>query len=165
MQDTWGGWGHMHGWDNGYGAEVASGWYGRGPGMMGGFDMSGGAYGMMPFLPQNLTAEQAKQASKRQSEAEESSRKLAQQFLEAQAQMNSLYASEKRDWNAIRSAARTVTELQCQQIGTGLEIQQKIDSMLTDSQRQKIKQAWRGYGWQGEVAEYSEQAPCHRADT
>lgn len=43
----------MHGCDNGYGVEVSSGWYGRGPGMMGGFGMSGGAYRMMPFLPQN----------------------------------------------------------------------------------------------------------------
>lgn len=63
--------------------------------------------------------------------------------------MNSLYSSEKRDWNAIRSAASTLTELQRQQIETGLEIQQKIDSMLTDSQRQEMKRAWRGYGWQG----------------
>ena len=164
---AWGGWGHMGGWDNGYGSEVAPGWYGHGPGMtgrgdsgygwgagryggmMGGFEIPGGAYGMMPKWPQNLTAEQAKQASQIQSEAEERYRKLAQQILDAQSRMNSLYASEKRDWTAIRSAAKTVVELQRQQFESALEIQQKIDSMLTDSQRQEMARALRGYGWQG----------------
>jgi len=28
-------------------------------------------------------------------------------------------------------------------------MQQKIDGLLTDSQRQEMARAWRGYGWMG----------------
>ncbi|MFA6901765.1 MAG: hypothetical protein WC236_01650 [Gallionellaceae bacterium] len=160
--DTFGGRmnGPGYGWGYGYQDEVGPGYidpgetlYGRGAGrydgMRGPYAMPGGAYGSMPLLPQNLTVEQDKQISKIQSEAEERNRKLTQQYLDAQAQMNKLYASEKRDWNAIRSAARAVVDLQRQKSDSNVEVQQKIDALLTDTQRHELMRAWHGYGWQG----------------
>ena len=72
-----------------------------------------------------------------------------QQRQEAQARLNRLYAGEKRDWDAIRTAARTVFDLQRQQMEAAIDTRQKIDGLLTDSQRRQMAHFWRSHGWQG----------------
>ena len=137
-----GGWGHMGGWDKGYRSEVAPGWHGMGPGL------SGGAAGMTPWLPQNMTEEQSKKASQLLGDAEKTNRSQMQQRWDAQARLKNLYTAEKRDWNAIRSASAALSELQSQELKMAIDMQQKIDGLLSDSQRREISRAWRGYGWQ-----------------
>ena len=161
------GWGHMGGWGDRYSTDGDSGWHGYGWGMMGDADtgfgrgmgypremmgrygLSGGAYGMMPFLPQNLTDEQAKKIGPLQSEAEKSNLNLLQQRKVLQSRLQSLYASDKRDWDAIRSSVKELTDLQRKQMDAAIEMQQKIDGLLTDNQRQEMMRSWRNDGLQG----------------
>lgn len=159
----WHGWGRMGAWDmdRDYRGDGAPAWYGMGPGMMGsthggmmmgmGFGMRGrgGDYAMVPGWLPDLTSEQAEKISQLQAELARRNLGLMQQRWEAQARLNRLYASEKRDWNAIRAATRTVFDLQRQQMDAALDMQQKIDGLLTDSQRQQLARAWRSHGWMG----------------
>lgn len=159
----WHGWGRMGGWDDdGYRRDGASGWHGMGPGMMGqygmgmpgldagiGFGMAGGGSAMMHWRLPDLTSEQVRKIGQLQSDSEERHRSLMQQRWEAQARLNRLYAAEKRDWSAILSASRALFDLQRQQLDAAIDVQQKIDGLLTDSQRQAMARAWRGYGWMG----------------
>ncbi|HQS58758.1 MAG: hypothetical protein B7Y56_10740 [Gallionellales bacterium 35-53-114] len=159
------GWGHMGGWQGNYSEEGASNWRGYGPGMMGGaetgygwgmgnshgfmgrYGQSGDADGMMPGWPRNLTQEQAKKIGPLQSEAEKAQLNLRQQSRELQSRLDSLYASDKRDWNAIRAGVKALSDLQRQQMDAAIEMQQKMDGLLTDNQRQEVARAWHGQGW------------------
>lgn len=158
------GWGHMRGWS---GDDDTRGWHGYGRGMTGeagsdygwgmgssqgmrgqyGFD--GGEFGMMAFMPKNMTVEQAKKLAPLQSEAEKSQLNSQQLRRDLQSHLSSLYASDKRDWNAIRETGITLSNLQRKQMDTSIEIQQKIDGLLSDNQRQEMMRSWRNNGWQG----------------
>ena len=148
----WHGWGRMGAWemdrdDRGGGPHA---WYGMGPGMMGfGMRGPGGDYAMMLRLLPDLTPEQAGKIDQLQAELIRRNLGLMQQRREAQASLNRLYASEKRDWNAIRAASRTVFDLQRQQMEAAIDMQQKIDGLLTESQRRQVARAWRSHGWLG----------------
>ncbi len=157
------GWGPMGGgWDEGYRSDAAPGWYGMGPGMMGRWGtgraygmmgpdgmsgMAGGAYAMLPWLLTDLTPEQAQKIGGLLNAPD--TRRLMQLRWEAQAGLARLYMAEKRDWNALRAAAMAVSDLQRQQLEAALETQQKVDALLTDSQRQAVARAQRSYGWMG----------------
>ncbi|KAB2311473.1 periplasmic heavy metal sensor [Betaproteobacteria bacterium SCN2] len=141
--------GRMGGWapDDGRYAERNYGMMGpfggTGPGMA--FGMPG--YGMMPRALPELTPEQSQQIEQLQAEQFERSRTLMQQAWQAQAQLNELYGTDKRDWNAIRAASQALFALQRQQMDVAIELQQKIDGLLTDEQRKLMARAWHGYGW------------------
>lgn len=171
------GWGHMGNWGEGgyrgegYRGDVGPGWRGMGPGMMGrggygpGWGMMGGAYGApgmgygmgmsggfdgaMPWALPDLTPEQVQKISALHNDAQSAPRALAQQLWAAQASLSRLYAADKRDWNAIRAAAKTVHDLQGKHIDAAIDLQQKIDALLTDSQRQAMARAQRSLGWTG----------------
>lgn len=146
----WHGWGRMGAWEMDRGDRGAGphAWHGMGPGMMG-FGMwgHGGDYATMLRLLTDLTPEQAEKIDPLQAELTRRNLDLMQQRREAQARLNQLYASEKRDWDAIRAAARTVFDLQHQQMEAAIDTQQKIDDLLTDSQRRQMTDAWRNHGW------------------
>jgi Spy/CpxP family protein refolding chaperone len=151
------GWGRMGAWDDGYRTDGGQGRYGMGPGMMGGaapgqgwgmgrhHGMMGrhGAWmpemgaGMMGFgmAPPNLTSEQVQKIDQLQQEARAHNRSLAQQLWAAQDALNRLHMNEKRDWDAIRAASQKLFDLQRQQLDVAIDLQQKIDGVLTDSQR------------------------------
>lgn len=165
------GWGRMGAWDDDYRADGGQGWYGMGPGMMGGavpghawgtgrFPGMMGQYGvgipgmgagMMGFgmAPPDMTSEQVQKIGQLQQEALARNRSLAQQLWAAQDTLNRLYMSEKRDWDAIRVAAQKLFDLQRQQLDAAIDMQQKIDGLLTDSQRRDMARSWRGDGWMG----------------
>lgn len=146
MQPGW-----MGGWapDDGRYAERNYGMMGpfggTGPGMA--FGMPG--YGMMPRALPELTPEQSRQIEQLQAEQFERSRTLMQQAWQVQAQLNELYVTDKRDWKAIRAASQALFALQRQQMDVAIELQQKIDGLLTDEQRKLMARAWHGYGWMG----------------
>ena len=161
------GWSHMGGWGDRYSEEDSRGWrgYGRGMtgdadagygwgmgsphGMMGQYGFAGGEYGVMPFLPQNLTTDQAKKLVPLQSENEKSQLNLQQQRRELLFRLNSLYENDKRDWNAIRETGKALSDLQRKQMDAVIEMQQKIDGLLSDNQRQAMMRSWRDFGRQG----------------
>jgi P pilus assembly/Cpx signaling pathway, periplasmic inhibitor/zinc-resistance associated protein len=143
MAPGWGsGWQGDDGWGRSYGM---MGPYGGMPGM--GFGMPG--YGTMPGALPELTPAQSRQLAQLQAEQFERSRALIQQMWQAQARLNELYAADKRDWDAIRDATQKIFELQRQQHESALELQRKIDGVLTDAQRQALARSQRGYGWMG----------------
>lgn len=159
----WHGWGDRWRYEGGSypaypsrGWRAEGGWGGRNDGMMGpyggtmpgmGFGMPG--YPMMPWSLPGLTPEQSGQIGKLQAEQIERSRAPMQQMWETQARLNELYAADPRDWNAIRNAAQKLFDLQRQQHESAIELQQKIDGLLTDAQRQEMARPQRGYGWMG----------------
>lgn len=150
---SWHGWSHMGGWDGRNSTGGIHGWSGMLPWTMDGAPMGhdrwmANPYSMVPFLPQNLTEEQAKKFNQLHDEAASVNRSLMQQRWEVQTRLGTLYASEKRDWNAIRAAALALSDLQRQQTETIINMQQKVDGMLTAEQRQQLSSAWRSDGWQ-----------------
>ncbi len=165
----WHDWGRMGGWSNDSRLQRPYGGYGMSPSMMEGlpFGMKGqmgpggmhgmgmgygtmdGNYPCMQNQLPDLTSEQSQKLSQLQQETLARNSTLAQQLWAAQDKLNLLKMSEKRDWNAIRAASKQVFELQRQQHDSALDMQQKIDGLLTDSQRQKWARSWRGYGWMG----------------
>lgn len=158
----WHGWNRMGAWHDDYRAGGAPGWRGMGPGMMGayggmmpgmgagmGFGMPGMSGAMMIWLPPDLTPEQTGAIGKLQAESAQRSLDIMRQHWEAQARLNELYAAERRDWNAIRAASLKLFELQRQQLDASIDMQQKTEGLLTDSQRRQMARDWRGYGWMG----------------
>ncbi|OZA29410.1 MAG: hypothetical protein B7X93_05965 [Hydrogenophilales bacterium 17-61-9] len=174
----WQGWGRMGGWDNSHRLDGSFGGYATGRGMTGGtahgqgwgmdmpyammgqdgmggmgagmgFGMPGGGFAMMPWQLPRLTPEQEQKISPLWRDSAERNFSLMQQRREAQARLSGLYATGKRDWNAIRAASQQVFELQRRQHDAAIDLQQKIDGLLTDSQRQDLARAWHGYGWMG----------------
>lgn len=175
----WHGWGRMGGWDDDFRAGGAYSGYGMGPGMMGGIEAGGGwsmpygmtgrsgagmygmgpglmngntmgsGYALAPVKPPDLTSEQTQKLGALQREAEERNSRLARQLWSAQDKLNLLQMSEKRDWNAIRAATQTLMDAHRQQLDASIDLQQKIDGLLTESQRQEMARTWRGAGWMG----------------
>lgn len=146
-----GGSGAGYGWGAGrpYGM---MGRYGAGVPMMGagmGPGMGGGAYAMLPWALADLTADQVQKIGALLNDPAGRQRALMQQRWEAQAGLTRLYATEKRDWNAIRTASAAVSDLRRQQLEAAIDLQQKIDALLTDSQRQELARAQRSYSWMG----------------
>ena len=118
------------------------------PGMQGmgiGFEMGGG-YAFMPGQLPGLSPKQSQKLSQLQQEAQTQNSNLAQQIWPAQNKLNLLLMDEKRDWNAIRAASQTLFDLQRQQHDAAIDLQQKVDGVLTDSQRQDMARSWQGLG-------------------
>ena len=166
----WHGVGRMGAWDGGHRADRGQGGYGMGPGMMGGAapgqgwgmgrihgmigpygaGMPGMGAGMgLGMTPADLTSEQAQKIDQLQQEARARTRSLAQQLWAAHDTLNGLHMTEKRDWDAIRAASHKLSDLQRQQLDAAIDLQQKIDGVLTDSQRRDMARSWRGHGWMG----------------
>lgn len=170
------GWGHMGGWGDGYRGEgyrgavgplwrdmgpdmMGRGGYGPGWGMMGGaygahsmgygMGMSEGLYGSMPWALPDLTPEQEQKLIQLHSELQNRQRALMQQAWASQASLSRLYAAKQRDWPAIRTAALALQDVQRQHIEAAIDLQQKTDALLTDSQRRELARAQRGLGWMG----------------
>ncbi|MEW6133482.1 MAG: periplasmic heavy metal sensor [Pseudomonadota bacterium] len=141
------GWGMAPGWGGGWQGDDGGG-AGRGYGMMGPYGGMPG-YGPLPGTLPELTPEQAGQIGKLQAEHYEENRALMQQIRQTQARLNELYAADKRDWDAIHDATQKLFELQRQQHESAMELQRKIDGVLTDAQRQALARTQRGYGWMG----------------
>lgn len=124
-------------------------WYSAWPGMRAHHGvMMGGGYPMMAPRLSGLTPEQAEKIAALRRDAATRSRALEQERRTVQNRLSSLYAADTRDWDAIRNTSRSLSDLQRQQIEVAIDMQQEIDGLLTDSQRQELTRAWR-HGWIG----------------
>lgn len=121
---------------------------GMGVGMMRGHPMGPELSTGLAQLP-DLNAEQTQKITQLQRDENARNSQLAQQAWTAQDTLNRLLMNEKRDWDAIRAASEAVLELQRQQIDSNIDLQRKIDEVLTDSQREERARNWRSYGSAG----------------
>ena len=122
-------------------------WYSAWPGMMADHGaMMGGGYAMRAPRLSGLTPEQAEKIAVLRQDAAARARALEQERRAVQNRLSGLYAADTRDWDAIRSTSRSLSDLQRQQMEVALDIQQQVDGLLTDSQRQELRRAWRSPG-------------------
>lgn len=144
----WHGWGRMHGWGgyhhrwpgDGDRGNVLPYWHGMGPGMMDGYRYGRGRTdGDLSWLPQNLSDEQRRQARQLIQESASENRKLQQQHEDAHDRLQQLYASDQRDWTAIRAAVMELADLQARQLKAAIDLEEKIDGLQRDSQRKPAR--------------------------
>ena len=114
------------------------GGYGRGGGMMGGYGggmMGGGGigYGMLAQL--NLTPEQWDKISAIQEETSKKQWELAGKMSEESTKLRKLMFAEQQDRNAITSQYKKVQDLRQQRFQARLDVQQKMDAVLTKEQK------------------------------
>lgn len=125
-------------------------WYSAWPGMMADHGaMMGGGYAMRAPRLSALTPEQAEKIEALRQDATARAGALEQERRAVQNRLSGLYAAGTRDWDAIRSTARSLSDLQRKQTEVTIDMQQEVDGLLTDSQRQELTRAWRSHGWMG----------------
>lgn len=141
----------MRGWNMAHGMMMGQGGMGSqymGFGMMRGNPMGPELSTGLAQLP-GLNTEQSQQITRLQRDENARNSQLAQQSWTAQDTLNRLLMNETRDWDAIRAASEAVLESQRQQIDSNIDLQRKIDGVLTDSQREERARNWRGYESRG----------------
>lgn len=145
-------WGWMGGGNDAPRRDGAPLWYSSwsGSGMMVNHGaMMGDGYALMPQRLSDLTPEQAEKIGALRRDATARGRALEQARRTAQSRLDDLYAADTRDWDAIRSTSRSLADLQRQQMDVAIDMQQKVDGLLTASQRQELTRVWRSHGWVG----------------
>jgi Spy/CpxP family protein refolding chaperone len=156
--------GRMYGPGGGYGP----GGYGMGPGMMygpgmmgmmGGYGMGpammGGGYGMGPGTMRgwamaylDLTDDQQSKIEKLGDELRHKQWDLVGKMMDEQAKLRDLYGAPKFDRNAIAAAYKRIGELRQQAIEARLDMLGKVEGILTQEQRDKLRQEWgNGHWW------------------
>jgi len=142
------GYGMGPGMMGGYGAGHGMGPGMMGPGMMGSGMMGSGMMGGYALGPDlNLTTEQRSKIAKVQDDARRKQWDLMGKMHDERSQMNELYSSDKRDDAALSKSYRKMSELRNQMFDLSLSAQKQIDAMLTQEQRDKLKQG--EYGMRG----------------
>jgi Spy/CpxP family protein refolding chaperone len=133
----------MGGWGPGAGG-------GYGPGMMGGGMMGGGfGYGMLAQL--NLSPEQWEKIGAIQEETSRKQWEVAGRMQDEAIKLRNMMFSEKRDRSALVNQYKKVQDLRQQQFQARLEVQDKIDAVLTKEQKSQIRRF--GPWWAQEAVE------------
>jgi Spy/CpxP family protein refolding chaperone len=153
--------GMMYGPGTGYGPGAG---YGMGPGMMYG---PGGGYGMGPGMMYghgfgygpammggwamaylNLTDDQQSKIEKLGDELRHKQWDLVGKMMDEQAKLRDLYGAAKFDRSAIAAAYKRIGELRQQAIEARLDMLGKVEGILTQEQRDKLRQEWgNGHWW------------------
>jgi Spy/CpxP family protein refolding chaperone len=110
---------------------------GPGMGMMGGM----GAYSML-----GLTSEQRSKINKIHDEARRKNWDTLGKMQDEQARLRDLYAADKRDPKAISAVVANVQALERQILEVMLDAHNRMEALLTDAQREQLKQIGRGMG-------------------
>lgn len=125
---------------------------GMGPGMMGGMGMGMGAMGggMGPYGMLDLSADQRAKINKIHDETRRKNWATYGKVQDEQAKLRDLYLADKRDTKAISAAVASIQALERQVLETRLDAHNRMDALLTDAQREQLRQ-WRsgrgmGYG-------------------
>jgi Spy/CpxP family protein refolding chaperone len=115
---------------------------GMGPGMGPGMGMMGG---MGPYGMLDLTTDQRNKINKIHDEARRKNWDTLGKMQDEQAKLRDLYAADKRDPKAISAVVASVQALERQILEVMLDAHNRMDAVLTDAQREQLKQ-WRGMG-------------------
>jgi Spy/CpxP family protein refolding chaperone len=118
---------------------------GMGPGMMGG----GIGYGMLAQL--NLTPEQWDKVNAIQEETSKKNWELAGRMQDEMIKLRNMMFSEKRDRSALTNQYKKLQDLRQQRFQARLEVQEKIDGVLTKEQKTQIRRF--GPWWAQEAIE------------
>lgn len=106
---------------------------GMGMGMMGG--MQGGAYALL-----NLGADQRTKINQIMDDTRRKNWTTLGKIQDEKAKLRDLYAADKRDAKAISHAVAGVQALERQVLEAHLEAQSRAETLLTDAQREQLKQ-------------------------
>ena len=122
---------------------------GMGPGMMGGgmgagMGMMGG--GMGPYGMLDLSADQQGKINKIHDEARRKNWTTLGKIQDEQARLRDLYAADKRDVKAITNTVAGIQALERQMLETRLDAHNRMDALLTDAQREQLRQMSSGRG-------------------
>jgi len=118
----------------GYGSRGGMMGDGYGPGMMMG---GGGCYGIERTL--NLTPDQQKTISKIREDKRKSHWEIMGKMHEEQYKLRDLYNADKTDAKAISAQYKKIQGMQQQMMESGLETHNKIQDLLTNEQKEKLK--------------------------
>ena len=108
-----------------------------GPGMMGGYGMMGGAYGI------ELSKDQRKSLYAIQDETRKAHFSMMAAMMDEQAKLRDLYLADKPDKDAIATAYGRIGEIQQSMYKSMIDAQQKMDALLTDEQRERLRRPYR----------------------
>ena len=137
-----GGYGMGPGMMGGYGPG-----YGMGLGMMGGYGMSHGMMGWGNFRDLDLSAEQRTKIAPIRKEMRTKQWALMGEMMDAQDKLQELYDADKQDSVAINKQYKVIEDIRRQMVDNSVETHNRINSILTKEQREKIRESGRGgYG-------------------
>lgn len=126
---------------------------GGGMGMMGGRGMGMGpgmGMGMMggigPYSLLDLTSDQQSKINKIHDEARRKNWGTLGKMQDEQAKLRDLYAADKRDPKAISAVVASIQALERQILEVRLDAHNRMEALLTDAQREQLKQWGRGMG-------------------
>ena len=134
MGGGYGGWGMGPGMMGGYG---------MGSGMMGGYGGPGmrGGHGWSKWL--DLTDAQRSKVNKIQDEARKARWALMGTMMDEQARLRDLYLAPKQDEAAIKATYQALGKLHEQMFDISARAQERMDAVLTQEQREKLRRYWR----------------------
>lgn len=138
------------GYGMGPGMMHGGGGYGMGPGMMHGW----GGYGMGPGMMRgyaalgdlDLSDEQIAKINRIQDETRKTHWALMGTMMEQQSRLRDLSLARQPDNDAIGKAYKDLGDLQQKMIESGLDAQKRIDALLTDEQKEKLR-TYQRRGW------------------
>ena len=135
------------GYGMGLGPGMMGGGMGMGPGM--GMGMMGG--GMGPYGMLDLSTDQQTKINKIHDETRRKNWATYGKIQDEQAKLRDLYMAEKRDTKAISAAVAGIQALERQVLETRLDAHNRMDALLTDAQREQLRQfrSGRGMGYGG----------------
>jgi len=110
-------------------------------GMMGGMMHGSGPIGML-----DLTDDQRAKINKIQDEQRKKNWDAMGKIMDEQSKLRDLYAADKRDPKIIGAVYGTIFNLKRQMIEATIDAQNRMEALLTDQQRQELKQSRRGTG-------------------
>ena len=138
-------------WNCPYGGPPMMGGYGMGPGMMQGYGSSPGmmgAYGMGPGMmgyagSVDLSADQRTRINAIRDETRKQHWTMMGEIMDQQVRLQDLYDVPKTDSAAIEQAYKRIGELQRQMYESSIDAHKRMDAVLTDEQRERLRNTWR----------------------
>jgi Spy/CpxP family protein refolding chaperone len=113
-------------------------------GMMGGMD--GMMHGDRALQMLDLSPEQRSKINSIRDDLRHKNWATLGKIQDEQARLRDLFAADKRDTRAISSTYASVQALQRQALDASLDAQNRMEALLTDAQREQLKQ-WRRNPW------------------
>jgi Spy/CpxP family protein refolding chaperone len=140
-------------WQSNMGPGMMGGYgsgYGMGPGMTGGYGpgygMGTGMMGWRNYRGLDLSTDQKSRITPIQKEMRSKQWPLMGELMDAQDKLQELYDADKQDSAAINKQYKVIEDLRRQMIDNAVDAHNRINSILTKEQREKLREQDRGYG-------------------
>lgn len=132
--------GMMQGY-GGYGGPGMMQGYGSGPGMMGAYGMGPGMMGYAGGV--DLSADQRTKINAIRDETRKQHWTMMGEIMDQQVRLQDLYDAPKTDSAAIEQVYKRIGELQRQMYESSIDAHKRMDAVLTDEQRERLRNTWR----------------------